>query len=52
LQTPITFQLENTTVRQVLKTVLSKAGLTFEIAPDSIHLHKLETPPARASVNP
>jgi hypothetical protein len=52
LQTPITFQLENTTVRQVLKTVLSKAGLTFEVAPDSIHLHKLETPPARASINP
>jgi hypothetical protein len=52
LQTPITFQLENTTVRQVLKTVLLKASLTFEVAPDSIHLHKLETPPARASVNP
>jgi hypothetical protein len=41
LQTPITVQLENTTVRQILKEVLSKAGLEFEVKPDGIHLHKL-----------
>ncbi len=45
LQTPVTFELENTTVRQVLKAVLAKAGLTFEVAPDAIHLRKLESAP-------
>jgi hypothetical protein len=43
LQTPITVQLENTTVRQILKEVLSKAGLAFEVEADGIHLHKLRT---------
>jgi hypothetical protein len=42
LQTPITVQLENTTVRQILKEVLAKAGLGFEVAADGIHLHKLQ----------
>ena len=41
LQTPITIQLENTTVRQILKEVLAKAGLTFEAAAGGIRLHKL-----------
>ena len=45
LQTPVTFELENTTVRQVLKAVLAKAGLTFEVAPDAIRLRKLESAP-------
>jgi hypothetical protein len=43
LQTPITVRLENTTVRQILKEVLSKAGLGFEVEADGIHLHKLRT---------
>jgi hypothetical protein len=43
LQTPITVQLENTTVRQILKEVLSKAGLEFEVEADRIHLHRLRT---------
>jgi hypothetical protein len=45
LQTPVTFELGNTTVRQVLKTVLAKVGLTFEVEPDAIHLRKLESAP-------
>jgi hypothetical protein len=45
LQTPVTFNLENTTVRQVLKTVLAKVGLTFEVEPDAIHLRKLDSAP-------
>jgi hypothetical protein len=40
LQTPITVQLENTTVREILKEVLAKASLEFEVKPDGIHLHK------------
>jgi hypothetical protein len=40
LQTPITMTLENTTVRQILKDVLAKAGLEFEVETDGIHLHK------------
>jgi hypothetical protein len=43
LQTPVTFQLENTTVRQVLKAVLAKAGLTFEVEVDAIHLRKQDS---------
>lgn len=43
LQTPITVQLENTTVRQILKEVLAKAGLEFEVKPDGIHLHRSAT---------
>lgn len=43
LQTPVTFQLENTTVREILKTVLAKAGLTFEVGTDTIHLRKLDS---------
>ncbi len=42
LQTPITMTLENTTVRQILKEVLAKAGLEFEVEADGIHLHKLQ----------
>jgi hypothetical protein len=45
LQTPVTFELENTTVRQLLKAVLAKAGLTFEVGPDAIRLRKLESAP-------
>jgi len=45
LQTPVTFELGNTTVRQILKTVLAKVGLTFEVEPDAIHLRKLESAP-------
>jgi hypothetical protein len=46
LQTPITFELANTSVRQVLKTALAKVGLTFEVTPDAIHLHKSDSTPA------
>jgi hypothetical protein len=45
LQTPVTFQLENTTVREVLKAVLAKAGLTFEIEVDAIHIRKQDSTP-------
>ncbi len=47
LQTPVTFQLENTTVREVLKAVLAKAGLTFEVEVDAIHLRKQDSTPGR-----
>jgi hypothetical protein len=50
LQTPITVTLENTTVRQILKEVLAKAGLEFEVEADGIHLHKPQA--ARASSRP
>ncbi len=50
LQTPITVALENTTVRQILKEVLAKAGLEFEVEADGIHLHKPQA--ARASSRP
>jgi hypothetical protein len=43
LQTPVTFQLENTTVREILKSVLAKVGLTFEVEGDAIRLRKLES---------
>ena len=43
LQTPVTFQLENTTVREILKSVLTKVGLTFEVEADTIRLRKLES---------
>jgi hypothetical protein len=50
LQTPITVTLENTTVGEILKEVLAKAGLEFEVQADGIHLHKLQT--ARTSSRP
>jgi hypothetical protein len=42
LQAPITVTLENTTVREILKDVLAKAGLEFVVETDGIHLHKLQ----------
>jgi hypothetical protein len=45
LQTPVAFELGNTTVRQVLKTVLAKVGLTFEVETDAIHLRKVQSAP-------
>jgi hypothetical protein len=44
LQTPIAVTLENTTVREILKEVLAKAGLEFDVQANAIHLHKLQTP--------
>jgi hypothetical protein len=40
LQTPISVELENTTVAAILEAVLTRAGLTFQTQPDAIQLHR------------
>jgi hypothetical protein len=40
LQTPISTELENTTVAAILEAVLARAGLTFQVQPDAIQLHR------------
>jgi hypothetical protein len=41
LQTPITWELENTSVAAILDTVLAPARLTYQVHSDSIQLHRL-----------
>jgi hypothetical protein len=41
LQTPITVQLDNTTVASILEAVLAPAKLTYQVQGDSIQLHRL-----------
>jgi hypothetical protein len=41
LQTPVSFDLQNTTVAAILEAVLAPAKLTFQVRPDAIQLHRL-----------
>jgi predicted Zn finger-like uncharacterized protein len=41
LQTPITVQLDNTTVAAILEAILAPAKLTYQVQGDSIQLHRL-----------
>jgi hypothetical protein len=41
MQTPVTAQLENTTVAAVIQAVLASAGLTYQVQPDVLQLHRL-----------
>jgi len=51
LQTPVTFDLQNTTVGDVLKAVLAKAKLSYEVEADSIRLRKFVTAPINAGLH-
>jgi hypothetical protein len=41
MQTPVTAQLENTTVAAVIQAVLASAGLTYQVQPDALQMHRL-----------
>ncbi|HET6323959.1 MAG TPA: DUF1559 domain-containing protein [Planctomycetaceae bacterium] len=42
MQTPISLQLENTTVGALLEAVLAPAGLKYRVQPDAVQLQRLE----------
>jgi hypothetical protein len=44
LQTPVTFDFQNTTVRAILDGVLAQAQLTYQVHGDAIQLHKIGGP--------
>jgi hypothetical protein len=44
LQTPVSFDFKNTTVRAILDAVLAQAQLTFQVHGDVIQLHKIGGP--------
>jgi hypothetical protein len=41
MQTPVSLELENTTVAAILEAVLTPARLTFQVRADAIQLHRL-----------
>jgi Protein of unknown function (DUF1559) len=47
MQTPISLQLENTTVAGMLEAVLAPAGLKYQVQPDAIQLHRLGAAPGQ-----
>jgi hypothetical protein len=49
LQTPVSWELENTTVAAILETVLAAARLNYQVKPDAIQLHRLGPASARAA---
>jgi len=49
LQTPVSWELENTTVAAILETVLGAARLNYQVKPDAIQLHRLGPASARAA---
>jgi hypothetical protein len=48
MQTPISMELENTTVAAILQAVLAPAGLTFQVRADAIQLHRVGGTSGRA----
>ena len=49
LQTPISLDLQNTTVAAILEAVLARAKLTYHVQADAIQLQKLGAEPQRAA---
>ena len=49
LQTPVSWELENTTVAAILETVLAPARLNYQVKPDAIQLHRLGPAAGRAA---
>ncbi len=49
MQTPVSLELENTTVAAILEAVLAPARLTYQVRPDAIQLHRLGPATGRAS---
>ncbi len=47
MQTPISLQLENTTVGGLLEAVLAPAGLKYQVQADAVQLHRLGSAPGR-----
>jgi hypothetical protein len=50
METPVEFDLQNTTVGDVLTAVLAKAKLAYVVEPDCIRLRKFATAPTGGSV--
>jgi hypothetical protein len=49
MQTPVSLELDNTTVAAILEAVLAPARLTYQVQPDAIQLHRLGAAAGRAS---
>jgi hypothetical protein len=49
MQTPVSLQLDNTTVAAILEAVLAPARLTYQVQPDAIQLHRLSPAAGRTS---
>jgi hypothetical protein len=49
MQTPVTLDLENTTVAAILEAVLAPARLTYQVQADAIALHRVGPASARAA---
>jgi hypothetical protein len=49
MQTPVSLELDNTTVAAILEAVLAPARLTYQVQPDAIQLHRLGPAAGRAT---